>query len=84
MGPCIRLHLERLPPQSCKHRQLSLIFQVVLRDEEVDDKDKEKDKDNDKDEKDEALVVTWHGTRNWFSVAHNSIVVSPDDSAVAT
>ena len=41
-------------------------YQVVLRDEEVDDKDKEKDKDNDKEAKDEAVDVTWHGTRNWL------------------
>ena len=42
-------------------------LQVVLRDEEVSDKDKEKDKD-DKEEKDEAVVVTWHGTRKWVLV----------------
>ena len=42
-------------------------LQVVLRDEEVSDKDKEKDKD-DKEEKDEAVVVTWHGTRKWVRV----------------
>ena len=42
-------------------------LQVVLRDEEVSDKDKEKDKD-DKEEKDEAVVVTWHGTRKLVPV----------------